>query len=45
MNLKPYDELWSLTAAFSANMTAWLKDGSVFKLNPEEIEREMKMMF
>ncbi|EAR85626.2 dynein heavy chain (macronuclear) [Tetrahymena thermophila SB210] len=44
-NLKPYDDLWSLVANLNNNLNSWSKEGSIFRLDPETIERETKMMF
>ena len=44
-NLKPYEDLWTLVANFTTNMNSWSKEGSVFRLDPEVIERETKIMF
>lgn len=44
-NLKPYDDLWKLAENFSDNIAAWMQQPSVFSLDPEVIEREVKIMF
>lgn len=44
-NLAPYQELWKLIKDWSTNEQAWKRETSVFKLNPEGIEKETKEMF
>lgn len=44
-NLAPYQELWKLIKDWSTNEQSWERGTSIFKLNPEVIEKETKEMF
>ena len=44
-NLKPYQDLWFLIRDKSEKIDLWKKNKSVFLLDPEEIEKEVKFMF
>jgi dynein heavy chain len=44
-NVKPYQQLWGLLRDFQNNQASWTKEKVVFKLDPEEIDRETKQMF
>jgi len=44
-NLAPFQDLWKLIKDWSTNEQAWKRDTSVFKLNPEGIEKDTKEMF
>ena len=44
-NLDPYKELWSLAHKYEINVLSWTKEVSLFKLDPEYVEKETKVMF
>ena len=44
-NLKPFEDLWHLIRDYQANIQQWTKDKVVFRLDPEAIEKETKIMF
>lgn len=44
-NLQPYQELWKLIKDWTTNEKAWQREVSIYKLNPEVIEKETKEMF
>jgi dynein heavy chain len=43
-NLKPYKELWFLIKQKTNQLDYWKKTETVFNLEPEEIEKEVKAM-
>lgn len=44
-NIKPFEDLWKLVDMYDSYILSWTKDTSIFKLDPELIEKETKIMF
>ena len=42
--IKPYEELWRLVKEYNQRNSLW-NEGELFKLDPEEVEKDHKQMF